>query len=241
MQTKRITKAKKVGKDEVEMEVENTLIPLEKYLEAGVHIGSKYKTGDMKQFIYKIRRDGLCVLDIGMLNERIKTAAKMISRYEPENVLVVAARAYAQKPAQKFAELIGAKIKIARFIPGTLTNPRNPAFMEPELIITADPPADRQAIKEAIKAKIPIISLCDTSNTFGNIELVVPVNNKGKKSLALIFWLLARETLKASKVIKTNKEFTVKVGDFEAKVEKEKIIDVAEQQQTTKKKVKKKR
>jgi len=226
MQAKGANKTKKV--EEVEMKVENTLVPLEKYLEAGVHIGSKYKTGSMKQFIYKIRKDGLCVLDIGELNKRIKQAAKFISRYAPEKVLVVAGRAYAQKPVQKFSEVVGTKCRISRFIPGTLTNPDNPVFMEPELIITADPPADRQAIKEAIKAKIPVISLCDTSNTFSNIDFIIPTNNKGKKALALIFWLLARETLKASKVIKTDKEFTLKVDDFEAKVEKEKIAEFVE-------------
>jgi len=147
MQTKGTDKTKKVDEEAIEMK--NALISLDKYLEAGVHIGSKFKSGDMKQFIYKIRSDGLCVLDIGALNERIVTAAKFISRYKPEDVLVVAARAYAQAPAKKFAELIGAKYAISRFVPGTLTNPSYAGFIECDLVIAADPSADRHVIKEA--------------------------------------------------------------------------------------------
>jgi len=220
MQTKRTNKVKATVDEDIK-EMKNPLISLDKYLEAGVHIGSKYKTGDMREFIYKIRPDGLCVLDIGALNERIKIAAKFISRYKPEEVLVVAARAYAQTPAKKFAEIIGAKVILSRFVPGTLTNPFYQKFMESELIVVADPSADRHAVKEAIKAKVPVIAICDAGNTFKNVDLAIPANNKGKKALALVFWLLTRETLKASKIIKTDKEFTLEIEDFEAKITRE--------------------
>ncbi len=204
-------------KEEYNVSLEKPLVPLEKYLEAGAHIGSKFKSGMMRKFIYKCRNDGLCVLDVNALNARIKTAAKMIARYDPKDVLVVAGRVYAQKPAKKFAEKIGAKYVIGRFIPGTLTNPQNENFVEPELLITADPPVDKQAIKEAVKAKIPVISLCDTSNLTKNIDFVIPVNNKGKKSLALVYYLLAREVLKERGVIKSDKEFDATSEEFEAK------------------------
>jgi len=208
--------------EEVQVQkVEHSLVALEKYLESGVHIGSKFKSGDMKRFIYKCRSDGLCVLDITALNDRIFAAAKFLSHYEPSKVLIVAGRNYAQKPAKKLAEMIGAKAIIGRFIPGSLTNPGNENFIEPQVMFTADPPVDGQAIRESIKARIPVISLCDTSNLLKNVDLVIPCNNKGKKALALIYWLLAREILKQRGIIKSDDEFTATADDFESKAERE--------------------
>ena len=197
----------------------NTLVPIERYLESGTHIGSQFRSGHMKKFIYKYRNDGLCVLDTSQIDNRIRVAAKFLSRYEPEEILIIAGRIYAQKPAKKLAETIGAKLIIKRFIPGTLTNPGNENFIEPKIILTADAPIDRQAIKEAIAAKIPVISLCDTSNLVKNIDLVIPANNKGKKSLALIYWLLAREYLKEKGLIKSDKDFTTEIKEFESRTE----------------------
>lgn len=205
---------------EPEMNIEKSLVPLEKYLEAGVHIGSKYKSGQMRKFIYKIRNDGLCVLDINELNQRLKTAGKFLAQYEPSDILVIAGRNYAQKPVKTFAETIGAKHIIGRFIPGTLTNPANENFIEPKIVFTADPPVDRQAIKESIKAKIPVISLCDTSNLTKNIDLVIPTNNKGKKAIALIYFIIAREFLKEKDLIQSDKEFEKTPADFEAKIKR---------------------
>lgn len=204
-----------------EMKVEHSLVPLEKYLEAGVHIGSRFKTGDMAKFIYKCRNDGLYVLHIATLNERIKITAKLLSRYDPSKILIVAARDYAQKPAKKLSEIIGAKAIIGRFIPGALTNPNNENFIEPEIVFAADPPMDRQVIKEAVAVKIPVISLADTSNLLKNIDLVIPSNNKGKKALALLYWLITREILKEKKIITSDKQFTSTIEEFESTVEKE--------------------
>jgi small subunit ribosomal protein S2 len=207
--------------DEEKQKVEHSLVPLDKYLESGVHIGSRFKSGDMRKFIYKCRSDGLCVLDITALNDRILIAAKFLSRYDPSKVLVVAGRNYAQKPAKKLAEMTGARAVIGRFTPGTLTNPNNENFIEPEVIFTADPPVDGQAIRESIKARIPVVSLCDTSNLLKNVDLAIPCNNKGKKALALIYWLLTREILKQRGLIKSDSEFTATVEDFESKAERE--------------------
>ncbi len=199
---------------EDKMNLENPLVPLEKYLEAGVHIGSKFKTGKMNEFTYKCRDDGLWVLNITEIDQRIKTAAKMIAKQEPGKILLVAGRTYAQKPVNKMAEILGTKAAIRRFTPGMLTNPKGKKFIEPNLVVTADPSVDRQAIKEARTAKIPVISLCDTSNIVANIDLIIPVNNKGKESLALIYYLLTREALKEKGTIEKNEEFNYKPEDF---------------------------
>lgn len=194
--------------------LEDPLIPVEKYLEAGIHIGSKFKTGKMDEFVYKCRDDGLWILDITKIDKRIKEAIKMISRQHPGKILVVAGRSYAQKPAKKMAQTIGADSIIGRYTPGLLTNPEGKEFKEPDLVITADPSVDGQAIKEAAKAKVPVISLCDTSNMVPNIDLIVPANNKGKKSLALTYYLIAREVMKEKGIISEDEEFEPETEDF---------------------------
>ena len=104
--------------EEVEVEAD-LLIPRDQYLAAGIHIGTQVKTSDMMPFIYRITRSGLYVIDIRKTDQRIRTAAKMIARYEPLNVLVVAARRYGHRPIKKFCEIVGTYPVAGRFIPGT--------------------------------------------------------------------------------------------------------------------------
>ncbi len=187
------------------------------YLTAGVHIGTQVKNKDMMKFIYKVRSDGLYILDIKKTDERIRIAAKFLARYPPEEILVVAQRQYGQKPATMFAQAIGgAKVVAGRFIPGTLTNPQLPTYIEPSVIFINDPAADSQALKEAVKSRIPVVALCDANNRTSYVDLVIPANNKGRRSLALVYWLLAREILKERGEIKKNEDFKYSVEDFEA-------------------------
>jgi small subunit ribosomal protein S2 len=191
------------------------LISRQKYLAAGVHIGMKSKTKDMRKFIYKIREDGLAVLNLSLLDERIRVAAKFLAK--ANKILVVGRKENAWKPIKKFAETVGCDYVIGRFMPGTLTNPNYEKFLEPEVILLTDPLSDRQALKEAVKARIPVIAICDTFNETKNIDIVIPSNNKGKKALATIYWLLAREILKERKKIKKNEDFKYTVEDFGGK------------------------
>ncbi len=190
------------------------LIPPDEYLAAGVHIGTQIKTGDMKRFIYKVRPDGLYVLDIRILDERLRLAGKMLARYPPSKILAVAARQYGQKPVTMFAKVTGADYVIDRFVPGTLTNPAIKDYREPEIVIVTDPAIDSQAVDEATDIGIPVIALCDSNNSIANVDFVIPTNNKGRKALALVYWILAREVLKNRGLT----EFTYSVEDFEAEL-----------------------
>jgi len=171
------------------------LIPVEDYLAAGVHIGTQQKTQDMERFIHRVRTDGLYVLDVSMTDQRIRTAADFLANYDPEQVLVASSRQYGRFPAEKFADAVGARARTGRFIPGTLTNPDYDGYIEPDVVVVTDPIGDSQAVKEAITVGIPVIAMCDSNNGTGNVDLVVPTNNKGRKALSVVYWLLANETL----------------------------------------------
>jgi small subunit ribosomal protein S2 len=171
------------------------LIPIEDYLGAGVHIGTQQKTSDMERFIHRVRTDGLYVLDVSMTDKRIRTAADFLANYEPEQILVASSRQYGRFPAEKFADAVGARARTGRFIPGTLTNPDYDGYIEPDVVVVTDPIGDAQAVKEAITVGIPVIAMCDSNNTTSNVDLIVPTNNKGRKALSVVYWLLANETL----------------------------------------------
>ena len=171
------------------------LIPVEDYLGAGVHIGTQQKTNDMERFIHRVRDDGLYVLDVSQTDSRIRTAADFLENYDPEQILVTSSRQYGRFPAEKFAEAIGARARTGRFIPGTLTNPDYAGYIEPDVLVVTDPIGDAQAVKEAITVGIPVIAMCDSNNQVSNVDLVVPTNNKGRRALSVVYWLLANETL----------------------------------------------
>lgn len=192
------------------------LVPEDLYLTSGVHIGTQQKTADMRGFIYRVRNDGLYVLDVSKTDKSIKNAAKLLAKFDPSKVLIVSARQYGQKPAKELATLVGAMAIVGRFMPGTMTNPNTPNFIEPECLLVTDPLGDTQALREGVNIGIPVIGLCDTNNELKYIDLCIPTNNKGRRSLALVYWLLAREILKAKGTIKSNEEFTKTIEDFEA-------------------------
>ncbi|MGQ9624617.1 MAG: 30S ribosomal protein S2 [Candidatus Bathycorpusculaceae bacterium] len=190
-------------------------------LSAGIHIGTRMKTGDMEKFIYRVRPDGLFVLDVKKTDERIRVAAKFLARFEPAKIAAAAARLYAQEPVKKFCEATGATPVIGRFIPGLLTNPLYPNRIEPEVLIVSDPRADSQAVKEASTAGIPVVALCSTDNEFSGVDLVIPTNNKGRRALAVVYWLLARQTLRERGELPQDKDLPLTIEDFEAKISRE--------------------
>ncbi|MDE1827736.1 MAG: 30S ribosomal protein S2 [Candidatus Micrarchaeota archaeon] len=195
------------------------LVDNAEYLEVGIHIGTKAKSPGMKQFVYKIREDGLYLLNLDTINERIGTAAKMLARYEPKDIVVTASRIYAISAASKFAEIISAKFMPGRVMPGIFTNSNRADYTEPGIILMSDSRNERQAIREASKTSIPVIALSDTDNWIKFVDLIIPCNNKGRRSLALVYFLLAREYMKEKGLIKSNDDFKYKISDFEAKVE----------------------
>lgn len=202
--------------EDVEEVSKDLLVPEDDYLTSGVHIGTQQKSADMKPFIYKVRTDGLYVLDIKQTDARIRHAAHFLSHYDPKEILVVAARQYGQKPARVFAKAVGCLAFPGRFVPGSLTNPELRQYIEPKAVLVTDPAADQQALREAVVAGIPVVALCDANNETKYVDLVIPTNNKGRRALATVYWLLARELLKRRGTLASEEAFELTVDDFEA-------------------------
>jgi small subunit ribosomal protein S2 len=187
-----------------------SLVSIDEYLAAGVHIGTQQKTQDMMRFVYRVRTDGLYVLDIQSTDERIRVASKLLSHYDPSRILVVSSRQYGQHPAKMFSRSLGTRAMLGRFIPGSLTNPQIHGFFEPDVVIVTDPAGDAQVLKEASSIGVPIVALCDTNNLISNVDLVIPTNNKGRKALSLVYWLIAREVSRLN-----GTPFNYELTDFE--------------------------
>jgi small subunit ribosomal protein S2 len=199
-----------------ETESKELLIDEDTFLTCGVHIGTKQKSKDMEPYVHKVREDGLRILNVNLTSEKIVEAAKFLKEQEPQDVLVVSARQYGWKPAKKFANTCGFRCIAGRFTPGRLTNPEMRHFIEPKIIILTDPAADAQAFREAINIKIPVIAMCDSNNLTNNVDLIIPGNNKGRRSLALIYWLLSREILRIRGELGTDEDLEETIDDFEA-------------------------
>jgi small subunit ribosomal protein S2 len=200
---------------------EELLLPRDTLLSAGTHIGTRMKTRDIEQFIYRVRPDGLFVLDVKKTDERIRIAAKFLARFEPSKIAVAATRLYAQEPVRKFCEVTEAIPIAGRFIPGLLTNPLYPNRVEPAVLVVSDPRADSQAVREASSVGTPVVALCSTDNDFSEVDLVIPTNNKGRRALAIIYWLLARQILHERGELPLDKDLPLTIEDFEAKISRE--------------------
>jgi small subunit ribosomal protein S2 len=196
-----------------------------KILSTGIRVGTAVKTKFMIPYVTQASPEGLYLMDLDITLSRIQTAAKFINKISIEDVIVCSGREYANTPIDKFCELTGATKMLGRFMPGTLTNPSLPYYIEPKLVLISDPQVDAQAITEATNAGIPVIGVSNTDNITSKIDLVIPANNRGRKSLATIYWLLAREILLDKGEIKTDDQMKYEIDDFETKITEEEEIE----------------
>jgi small subunit ribosomal protein S2 len=191
------------------------LIPEDTYLTSGVHIGTQQKSASMRRFVFKVRFDGLHVLDVRETDRRIRYAARFLARVPAERVLAVSQRQYGQKPVRIFSKTVGAVSFADRFVPGCLTNPNLPEYFEPKVLLVTDPATDQQALSEAVSIGIPVVGLCDVNNETRDVDLVIPANNKGRVALATVYWLLAREVLRA-RAGGAEVDYQLTIDDFQA-------------------------
>src|SRR5215208_4164455 len=212
-----------VEKYDNEINIENSASEdLEKMiLSTGIRVGTPVKTKSMSRYIVRANPEGLYILDISKTLYRIDVAAKFLGRTNIAKVAITSAREYGKKPVEKFCEATGATPILGRFMPGTFTNPSLPKYMEPEIVIVTDPQADQQAVIEATRAGVPVLAISNSDNVISKVDLVIPANNRGRKALATVYWLLAREVMKKQGKIKSDKEMKVTIDDFETKLVEE--------------------
>ncbi|MBI2581605.1 30S ribosomal protein S2 [Candidatus Woesearchaeota archaeon] len=193
---------------------EELLLDSNEYLKSGIHIGTKFKNKYMANFIYKTRPDGLSVLNLKEIDRRLGLAANLLSKYEAKDILIVSRRENGWKGLKKLSQLTGMRVITGRYPPGILTNTDLETFWEPKIIFVCDPWTDKNAVQDAAKIGIPVIALCDTNNQANDVDLVVPCNNKGKKSVGLVFYVVAREYMRKKGLLRSDEEMPAKMEDF---------------------------
>ena len=175
-----------------EEEKKDTLVPMEDYLKASIHLGTRVITPDMRPYVYRRRADGLAVFNTSLLDDKIREGADYLAQYAPEDVIVICKREAGWKALKKFSEATGIRAFTKKYPAGILTNPNLDDFIETELVFICDPWLDKNAFNDAKNVKIPVLSVCDTNNYTRKVDKVIPGNNKSAKSLGIIFYLLAK-------------------------------------------------
>ncbi|MGC9079177.1 MAG: 30S ribosomal protein S2 [Nanopusillaceae archaeon] len=194
------------------------LVNLEDYIKAGVHIGTKIKNKETKKFIARVRSDGLAIIDVNKIDERLRLATRLLSKYEPYEILAVGRRETARKPLLMLHKYTGINVYPGRYPPGLLTNTSLEIFKDVEVVIITDPILDKNALLDAYRTGKVIVAFVDTNNSLRYIDLAIPANNRGSRSLALLYYIITREYLSARGLIGRKSDFPISYEEF---VEKE--------------------
>ena len=187
-------------KEKVKVRKTEMLVPLEEYIKSGIYLGRRAVTPDMKPFVYRRRADGLAIFNTDLIDEKIKEAVGFLSKFNPEDVILVCKRQTGWKAAEMFSKITGMRVFTKKYPAGILTNPHLPNFTENELTIVTDSWLDKNALSDTMKVNKKILLVCDTNNFAKGADQIIIGNNKTSKSLGIIFYLLAKGYCKARNI-----------------------------------------
>jgi small subunit ribosomal protein S2 len=198
-------------------DTKETLVPLTDYIACSVHLGTKVITPDMRKFVYKRRADGLAVLNTNLIDDKLREGLVFLNKFAPEDIFLACKREAAWPAVEKFSEVTGIRSFMKKYPAGIITNIRLETFFEPKLALICDPWVDKNALHDANLIKIPVLGICDTNNYSQGVTQVIAGNNKSRKSLGLILFILAKNYLKSQGKDKEAK--ALKMEDFTGKLE----------------------
>jgi small subunit ribosomal protein S2 len=214
---KEIKKLSETELRRVMTDTKETIVPLTDYIACSIHLGTKVITPDLRKYVYKRRADGLAVLNTNLIDDKIRESAKFLNEFDAKDVFIVCKREAGWPAVEKFSEVTGIRCFCKKYPAGIITNLQLETFFEAKLAIVCDPWVDKNALNDALKLKLPVLGICDTNNYATGITQVIPANNKSRKSIGLILFILAREFLKAQGKDDEAKE--LKLEDFAGKIE----------------------
>jgi len=191
------------------------LIPLEEYVKAGIYLGTRVVTPEMRPFVYRRRADGLAIFNTDIIDEKIKEGVEFLSKFSPEDVILVCKRQAGWKAAKMFGDITGIRVFTKKYPAGILTNTTLPDFFENELTIVTDHWVDKNALNDTLKVRKNILMVCDTNNFSKGADHFIIGNNKSAKSIGLIFYLLARGYCKAKGIKAEIQDLEYWTGDKE--------------------------
>jgi small subunit ribosomal protein SAe len=188
-----------------------------KMLACEVHKGSSAINPNMKRYVWKKSSDRNAgyIINIHKTWQKLMLAARVIASIEnPSDVCAISARQYGQRAVLKFAHYTGAQAFAARYTPGTFTNQIQKKFVEPRLLIVTDPMVDSQPITESSYVNVPVIAFCNVDSPLNYVDIAIPCNNRSKKAIGLMWWLLSREVLRLKRVLDRDQPWGVMIDMF---------------------------